>query len=270
MELVTTEKIIRILSRRLRSTPSQIDGILLFKSLFMAENKKSFVLYSDSQGLINQLPDEVAGQLLKHIFAYVNDENPQTDNLLLKIAFEPIKMQLKRDLVKYEDKKEQWSEAGKKSAEARRLKKEQEAQQNSTNSTSVDFIQHISTDSTVVNSVATVSTVSVNDNVNVNDIKVNNDLSVNWDALLNQFNSITGKHQKVVDDKVKRQVMARLKSGYSKNDIVTAITNCFNDPYHIENPKYLTLEFISRPDKMATYSQDITTPKKPIKQQERL
>ena len=230
----------------------------------MAENKKSFVLYSDSQGLINQLPDEIAGQLLKHIFAYVNDENPQTDNLLLKIAFEPIKMQLKRDLVKYEDKKEQWSEAGKKSAEARRLKKEQE----------LLSVNNYSTDSTSVKNVATVSTVSVNvndnDNVNVNDIKVNNDLTVNWDALLNQFNSITGKNQKVVDDKVKRQVMARLKSGYSKNDIVTAITNCFNDPYHIENPKYLTLEFISRPDKMATYSQDTTVIKKPIKQQDRL
>ena len=228
----------------------------------MAENKKSFVLYSDSQGLINQLPDEIAGQLLKHIFAYVNDENPQTDNLLLKIAFEPIKMQLKRDLVKYEDKKEQWSEAGKKSAEARRLKKEQE----------LLSVNNYSTDSTSVKNVATVSTVSVNvnDNDNVNDIKVNNDLTVNWDALLNQFNSITGKNQKVVDDKVKRQVMARLKSGYSKNDIVTAITNCFNDPYHIENPKYLTLEFISRPDKMATYSQDTTVIKKPIKQQDRL
>lgn len=226
----------------------------------MAENKKSFVLYSDSQGLINQLPDEIAGQLLKHIFAYVNDENPQTDNLLLKIAFEPIKMQLKRDLVKYEDKKEQWSEAGKKSAEARRLKKEQE----------LLSVNNYSTDSTSVKNVATVSTVSVNDNVNVNDIKVNNDLTVNWDALLNQFNSITGKNQKVVDDKVKRQVMARLKSGYSKNDIVTAITNCFNDPYHIENPKYLTLEFISRPDKMATYSQDTTAPKKQIKQMDRL
>lgn len=230
----------------------------------MAENKKSFVLYSDSQGLINQLPDEIAGQLLKHIFAYVNDENPQTDNLLLNIAFEPIKMQLKRDLVKYKDKKEQWSEAGKKSAESRRIKKEQE----------LISVNNYSTNSTNVNSVATVSTVSVNvnDNVNVsvNDKKVNSDLSVNWDALLNQFNSITNKNHKVIDDKVKRQVMARLKSGYTKNDIVTAITNCFNDPYHIENPKYLTLEFISRPDKMATYSQDTTAPKKTTKNQERL
>ena len=78
----------------------------------MAVDKKSFVLYTDSQGLINQLPDDVAGKLFKHIFAYVNDENPETDNILLKIAFEPIKMQLKRDLVKWEGKTEKKSESG--------------------------------------------------------------------------------------------------------------------------------------------------------------
>ena len=117
----------------------------------MAHDKKSFVLYSDNYGLIKQLPDEIAGRLLKHIFSYVNDENPVSDDLLLNIAFEPIKMQLKRDLKKYELIKEKRSIAGKKSAELR--------QQNSTNSTSVDFVQQTSTNPTV----------SVNDNVNENE-----------------------------------------------------------------------------------------------------
>jgi hypothetical protein len=133
----------------------------------MAENKKSFVLYSDSQGLINQLPDDVAGRLLKHIYAYVNDENPTTDELLLNIAFEPIKMQLKRDLIKYEKKREQWSEAGKKSAEQRALTKSNESQRTLTN----------------VNSVATVST--VNDNVNVNVNVISKDINIpTWDLFL--------------------------------------------------------------------------------------
>jgi len=86
----------------------------------MAENKKSFVLYTDSQGLVNQLPDDVAGRLFKHIYAYVNDENPITDELLLNIAFEPIKMQLKRDLLKWENQLEQRKQAGIKSAEVRK------------------------------------------------------------------------------------------------------------------------------------------------------
>ena len=79
----------------------------------MAQDKKSFILYSDSQGLINQLPDDVAGRLLKHIYAYVNDENPITDELLLNIAFEPIKMQFKRDLKKWEETKDSKSINGK-------------------------------------------------------------------------------------------------------------------------------------------------------------
>jgi len=68
----------------------------------MAKDKKSFLLYCDQQGVFNQLPDEIAGKLIKHIFAYVNDENPICGDLLLSIAFEPIKLQLKRDLVKYD------------------------------------------------------------------------------------------------------------------------------------------------------------------------
>jgi hypothetical protein len=69
----------------------------------MAKDKTSFILYCDQQGLFNKLPDEIAGKLIKHIFAYVNDENPIASDLLLEIAFEPIKLQLKRDLRKYDD-----------------------------------------------------------------------------------------------------------------------------------------------------------------------
>ena len=62
------------------------------------EGKKSFLLYCDMINLVEKLPDEKAGQLFKIIFKYVNDLNPSVDDLLLQIAFEPIKMQLKRDL----------------------------------------------------------------------------------------------------------------------------------------------------------------------------
>jgi hypothetical protein len=72
----------------------------------MAKDKKSFVLYCDIIHTIEQLTDEQAGHLFKHILQYVNDKNPQTDNVITKIAFEPIKQQLKRDLNKYEQIRE--------------------------------------------------------------------------------------------------------------------------------------------------------------------
>lgn len=116
----------------------------------MAENKKSFILYADTFKTVKKLPDELAGKLFKLIFSYVNDENPpEPDDLVLSVAWEPIKNQLKRDLRRWENKKENWSKAGKASAEARRVKKEQS--------------------STDVENVATDLTVNDNDNVTVND-----------------------------------------------------------------------------------------------------
>ena len=129
----------------------------------MDKSKKSFILYSDQKELFDQLSDEQAGKLIKFIFSYINDEEPTTDNLLINLAFTPIKQQFKRDLDKWNKTKEGRSKAGKASAEARRNKK----QQSSTNSTSVNNVQQTSTSSTDnVN-------VNVNDNVNVNvnDIK---------------------------------------------------------------------------------------------------
>lgn len=78
----------------------------------MAEGKKSFVLYADYKHTFDLLTDEQAGKLIKHLLRYVNDENPEMDDILLKVAFEPIKRQLKRDLVDWETKREKRVAAG--------------------------------------------------------------------------------------------------------------------------------------------------------------
>lgn len=97
----------------------------------MAENKKSFILYVDQQSTIEALSDEQAGKLIKHIYKYVNDENPIIDDQLLNIAFMPIKQQLKRDLKRWELRQLQRSEAGRRSAEIR-SSKANEAERNPT------------------------------------------------------------------------------------------------------------------------------------------
>jgi hypothetical protein len=123
----------------------------------MAKGKTSFVLYSDSKSIIDLMTNEQAGLLLKTLFAYVNDENPIIDNSIA-IVFEMIKLQLKRDLVKWEQTKEGRSAAGKASAEAKRLAKLN--QQTSTNSTNVNFVQQTSTKSTVSDSVSVTDSVT--------------------------------------------------------------------------------------------------------------
>jgi hypothetical protein len=104
----------------------------------MAENKKSFILYADAASSWNELTDEEAGQLIKHIFDYVNDKNPVTENRIVKIAFEPIKVQLKRDLRHWENIKNLRSESGRigglKSGESRKVKQNEANEPNALNS----------------------------------------------------------------------------------------------------------------------------------------
>ena len=125
----------------------------------MAKDKKGFILYADLIKVVSKLPDETAGKLFKIILSYVNDLDVCIDDLLLEIAFEPIKNQLKRDLIKFEEVKSKRSDAGKRSAELRALKKEE---QKPTNPTSVESVQQSSTNPTVTD--------TVNDTVTVNDI----------------------------------------------------------------------------------------------------
>lgn len=201
----------------------------------MAENKKGFLLYADYEELFLELTDENAGQLIKHILQYVNDKNPTTENDIVKFSFIPIKRQLKRDLENYETKREQWSEAGKRSAEARRLKREQS-------------FNEPPTDLTTVKNVATVSTVNVN--VNVNDIN-----KIDYQALLDVLNKSFSRGFKIINKKVQRSYDARLKEGYSKDNIMEAINNCVKNKYHQEtNYQYCTPEFFSRSETLDKYA----------------
>lgn len=72
----------------------------------MAKDKKSFVAYCDWLESFEELTDEEAGRLAKHLFRYVNDLNPEAPDKITKMCFIPIKQSLKRDLVKYEERAE--------------------------------------------------------------------------------------------------------------------------------------------------------------------
>ncbi len=110
-------------------------------------------MYTDQREVFDELSDEDAGKLIKHIFAYVNDEDPITEDKLLKVAFLPIKTQLKRDLKIWDEKKSQRAEAGKKGGLAK----------------SSNAKQSLANPSNATNNVANLP-VNVNVNGNVNDI----------------------------------------------------------------------------------------------------
>jgi len=85
----------------------------------MAKDKKSFILYADLIETVKELDDKTAGLLFRHILNYVNGNKPTQTNAIVKLAFIPIKQQLKRDLEKWEKQQQQRKAAGKRSAEVR-------------------------------------------------------------------------------------------------------------------------------------------------------
>lgn len=69
----------------------------------MAEGKKTFIFYSDWINMIREMDNEDAGELLKHILSYVNDEEPETNNKFVKMAFGHMKPLIKTDLKKWDN-----------------------------------------------------------------------------------------------------------------------------------------------------------------------
>lgn len=118
----------------------------------MAENKKSFVLYCDLLHTVGHLTDEQAGKLFKHILNYVNDKDPHTDDVIINLAFEPIKQQLKRDLKKWVGYIKKQRENGKKGGRPPVIEETQKTQAFFEKPKKADNVS-----------------VTVNDNVSVND-----------------------------------------------------------------------------------------------------
>lgn len=102
---------------------------------------------------------------------------------------------------------------------------------------------------------------NVNDNVNDNVNVIN---KIDYQALLETLNLSFGRGFQVINKKVRSSYEARLKDGYSKDQIMDAINNCKINDYHKENNyQYCTPEFFSRAEILDKYSNVTKTNKKP-------
>jgi uncharacterized phage protein (TIGR02220 family) len=78
---------------------------------------------------------------------------------------------------------------------------------------------------------------------------------IDYPLLLNHINNTLGRQFKVINEKVKGSFKARLKEGYSQEDILKAITNCKASTFHKENNyEYCTPEYFSRSATLDKYS----------------
>ena len=199
------------------------------------KDKKGFILYADQQSIFKKLPDEKAGQLIKLIYEYVNDTNPTPKDLVLDIAFEPIKQQLKRDGKLWEERKQKRVEAGRKGGLAK----------------SNNHKQNVAMLSNAKKGIANVA-VSVNDNVNDKVIDIRRDKFIkdieyyknNYPAeILNQFylywSELTHNKKSMRFEMEKTfEIGRRLSSWFRRSDYkAESNQNGLNGFKHIENIK---------------------------------
>lgn len=158
----------------------------------MAKDKKTFIFYTDWNKLISAMPSDKAGDLVKLMLSYVNDEDPdEPKDPFIIMAWAHIKPMLKSDLKDWEDKKTKFSDMGKKSAAKRKATQVERKS------------AHVEHTLTVNDNVNVNVNDTVNDNINVNLKESNKNSyaipSLDDDILLNTFNVWWNIYDKKVD-----------------------------------------------------------------------
>jgi uncharacterized phage protein (TIGR02220 family) len=82
---------------------------------------------------------------------------------------------------------------------------------------------------------------------NKNDKKKKNTIP---DDFLERFNTVTGRNYRVITDKTAGQFNARIKEGFTIDEMLSAAENASNSDYHQKHKQYLSPEFITRADKL--------------------
>ena len=78
---------------------------------------------------------------------------------------------------------------------------------------------------------------------------------IDFDKLLNFIKEKTGRQFQIINKSVKDKYKARLKEGYTKENIINAIINASQDAYHKEQKfKYLTPDYFSRAKSLDLHS----------------
>lgn len=78
---------------------------------------------------------------------------------------------------------------------------------------------------------------------------------IDFEKLLSFINFSFGRKFEVINQKVRKSYNARIKEGYTKDQITDAINNCKENDYHKEkNYQYCTPEFFSRSEILDKYS----------------
>ncbi len=187
----------------------------------MADNKNSFVVYTDIKETLDDLTDEQVAALFRGMVDYqITGEDPKFSGAL-KYVFIPIRQQMDRNNTKWERKKAVRAEAGRqggiRSGEVRRAKAESEANE-------ANASQSKQNEANEANEAVTVT---VNGTVNVNG---NGTVTVSDEAdaeslsrsLISYLNEKSGGSYKPTDE-ITERIGELLAAGYTETDMIRVI-----------------------------------------------
>lgn len=188
----------------------------------MADKRKSFIIHKDSLAVLDDLTDEQAGKLFRAIKSFHEGEEVNLDSLL-KIAFSPFKNQFIRDNEKYQATCEKRAAAGKAGgkAKASNLANASKDKQDLANLADSDSKNKSKNES---------------DSDNKSESKNKAPVSANANQSFEIFRywcDVMGKNlnQTKLTPKRDKAIKARLKDGYTLEQIKQAIDGCRMDPF---------------------------------------
>lgn len=192
----------------------------------MNRNKKSFLLHIDSLDILDELTDEQAGKLFKAIKAYQKQEEAELDSFV-RIAFSPFKNQFIRDNEKYDLTCKRRAEAGRKGGEAKSAKASKPKQELANASNYQQELANLA-DNKNKNKTKNKSDSDSKSEITTMSAKANLsfDLFKYWCDVMGK-NLSTSK----LTPKRDKAIKARLKEGYTFEQIKAAIDGCRNDPF---------------------------------------
>ena len=226
--------------------------------------KKSFIFYSNWAEMIAELPDDVAGKLVKMICVYTLTGNTIKTDSTVTAIFKSIKPLLDRDTEKYQKKVERIAELNKKRQETKSDRNHSDISTKSErNRDEIVTKSERNRDEIVGDNV----NVNVNDNVNVlskdNNIYIvgKPDYTPDIKSIIDYLNQKTQSNFKAKTEATKKSIIARLKEGYTVEDfkrvIDAKVKDWSDDP---DMREYLRPQTLFRPSNFESYLNEANRP----------
>lgn len=184
-------------------------------------DKKSFVMYASWMQMIDSMPDDKAGQLIKAVAAYILNKDFKIADPLIVAMFAMIRETLDEDAEKYEKKVAKLRGNGKKGGEANAKQNEAIATSGKQMLANAKQIEANASKSKQIGGVSESESVSVSvsDNDNEKDITIHSPAEPNITAkVVDYLNQKLGTRYKADTEKTQRLIRARIREGATLED----------------------------------------------------